>query len=81
MGDDNLLPRIDVHRCTGCSRCVDVCPTQALAQVNSKAVLSAPERCTLCDICEEICPEDAIALPFFVMFAPTADAGHSSKGT
>ncbi len=85
MGDvmaldaDNVLPRIDAERCTGCSRCVDGCPTHALSQMNAKAVLSAPELCILCDLCEEICPEYAIALPFFVLFAPAQSAQRGSK--
>jgi Fe-S-cluster-containing hydrogenase component 2 len=41
---------------------VDVCPTQALAQVAGKAFLAYPERCTYCSACEDVCPEDAIAL-------------------
>ena len=70
MNPKNLLPRIDLARCTGCGRCVENCPTQALAQTGDKAYLSAPERCTFCDVCEDICPEQAIALPFQVFFAP-----------
>jgi formate hydrogenlyase subunit 6/NADH:ubiquinone oxidoreductase subunit I len=63
------MPQIDHQRCTGCHRCVDICPTQALAQNNGKAELLYPERCTYCTVCEEICPEDAIALPFLVILA------------
>jgi formate hydrogenlyase subunit 6/NADH:ubiquinone oxidoreductase subunit I len=66
-----LYPRIDRLRCTGCERCVDICPTQALANVNGKAVLAFPDRCTYCTACEDVCPEGAIALPFLVVFAPS----------
>jgi formate hydrogenlyase subunit 6/NADH:ubiquinone oxidoreductase subunit I len=48
---------------------VDVCPTQALAQVAGKAFLAYPERCTYCTACEDVCPEDAIALPFLIVLA------------
>ena len=65
----NPIPQIDHQRCTGCRRCVDICPTQALAQNNGKAELRYPDRCTYCTACEEICPEDAIALPFLVILA------------
>ncbi len=65
----NPLPTIDPKRCTGCHRCVDVCPTQALAQVAGKAFLAYPERCTYCTACEDVCPEDAIALPFLIVLA------------
>lgn len=63
------LPMIDQIRCTGCGRCVETCPTQALAQVNSKAHLHDPDLCTYCALCESICPVDAIALPFLVVLA------------
>ena len=64
------LPRIAAELCTGCERCVTVCPTQALAQVESKATLLHPDLCTYCRLCEDICPVNAIALPFLVVFAP-----------
>jgi len=63
------LPHIDWQRCTGCRRCVDICPTQALAQVDGKAMLCYPDACTYCTSCEEICPEQAISLPFLIVLA------------
>lgn len=62
------LPRIEQALCTGCHRCVDVCPTEALEQVAAKAYLRYPERCNYCTACEEICPTGAISLPFMVVF-------------
>jgi ferredoxin len=67
------LPKIDPKLCTGCHRCVDVCPTQALIQLDGKAVLRYPERCTYCSACEEVCPEGAIALPFLIVLAKHND--------
>lgn len=63
------LPKIDLSRCTGCHRCVDVCPTQALDQAAGKAYLRYPDKCTYCSACEEVCPEGAIALPFLIVLA------------
>ena len=63
------LPRIIAERCTGCARCVEICPVQALASVHGKAELVRPERCTYCALCEDLCPENAIALPFLIVFA------------
>lgn len=68
---DAILPTIDQTLCTGCHRCVDVCPENALAQVNEKAFLKYPEKCTYCVACEDVCPEDAIALPFLILFDPS----------
>jgi formate hydrogenlyase subunit 6/NADH:ubiquinone oxidoreductase subunit I len=70
------LPTIDAERCTGCNRCIEQCPTNALAAVGGKAVLAVPELCTYCTLCEEICPTEAIALPFLIVIARGApDAG------
>ena len=62
------LPIIDQDRCTGCHRCVDICPTHALTQIGGKAQLQYPDQCTYCTACEEICPEGAIELPFLILF-------------
>ena len=77
------LPRIDQSLCTGCHRCVDTCPTQALAQVNGKAYLRDVDRCTYCTACEEVCPVNAIALPFLIVLATPAEkmnAANRKKG-
>lgn len=66
--DDLPLPRIIEEKCTGCGRCVDVCPTNALARVGEVARLVRPEACTYCTICQDLCPENAIELPFVIVF-------------
>jgi formate hydrogenlyase subunit 6/NADH:ubiquinone oxidoreductase subunit I len=66
----DVLPIINQELCTGCHRCVEACPTQALDQVAGKAFLRYPERCTYCTACEDICPENAIALPFLIVMGP-----------
>ncbi len=63
------LPRIDQNLCTGCHRCVDVCPTQALDQRDGKAYLRHPLQCTYCTACEDVCPVDAIGLPFLIVLS------------
>ncbi len=63
------LPRILAERCSGCERCIHICPTQALGQVEGKAGLVEPDNCTYCALCEDICPDSAIALPFLIVFA------------
>lgn len=64
------MPRIDRDICTGCRRCVTVCPTHALEQVDGKAALTAPAACIYCSVCETICPVNAIELPFLIVFDP-----------
>ena len=75
---DLPLPRIEALLCSGCKRCVEICPPQALAQVNGKAVLAYPDLCTYCALCEDICPDGAIALPFLIVFAPLPTSTQSS---
>jgi electron transport complex protein RnfB len=68
------LPIIHQDLCTGCHRCVDVCPTHALIQSEEKAHLHHPDRCTYCTACEDVCPEGAIELPFLIVFASDRDS-------
>jgi NAD-dependent dihydropyrimidine dehydrogenase PreA subunit len=71
------LPIIDHHLCTGCHACVDLCPTGALAQIDGKAQLVHPQACTYCTACEEICLEGAIALPFIIVLGPPKEESES----
>lgn len=51
---------IDKIICTGCTICVEECPTNALEMENDVAILVRPEDCNSCGICEEACPLSAI---------------------
>lgn len=64
------VPTIDQYLCTGCHRCVDICPTYALDQDAGKAFLRYPDLCTYCTVCEDVCPVGAIALPFLIVLGP-----------
>jgi nitroreductase/NAD-dependent dihydropyrimidine dehydrogenase PreA subunit len=52
---------IDTERCTGCGRCVRICPDDTLALVNKKAEVVSDE-CLVCGHCVAICPEDAVSV-------------------
>ena len=60
------LPRIDPARCTGCGRCVAVCPPHVLSLEAVRwvktAVLHAPQGCTGCSKCAVVCPFHAITM-------------------
>lgn len=60
------FPQLDRNLCTGCGLCIAACPTDALVQVDGKAVLGFPDLCTYCAACEVICPVGAIELPYLI---------------
>ena len=48
-------------RCTGCNRCVEVCPTNVLEPGPDQVPVGARvEHCQTCFMCELYCKEDAI---------------------
>jgi len=54
---------INTDKCTGCGRCVETCPAEAIAINESikKAVVDI-SKCTECGICIERCKKNAISL-------------------
>ena len=53
--------RVIKDKCTGCQRCVDVCPTHAITGPRSEPHFLDKELCIKCRACYEICRFDAIA--------------------
>ncbi|MBP1729787.1 MAG: putative iron-sulfur cluster binding protein [Deltaproteobacteria bacterium] len=56
------IRRIDYDLCTGCGRCVDLCPMDVMRLDPSvkKPVIKYLRDCMSCFACEEECPENAI---------------------
>ncbi len=50
---------IDAAQCTGCGRCIEVCPSGVLSMEGQKAVHSG-QPCLDCDHCAAVCPADAV---------------------
>lgn len=50
---------INTQRCTGCSHCVSVCPTEAIRVKNGKSLL-VENHCIDCGECIRVCPTEAI---------------------
>lgn len=50
------------NKCMGCLAhpCKEVCPTNAIAMVNSKSIIDQ-EKCIQCGKCQSVCPYDAIS--------------------
>jgi NADH:ubiquinone oxidoreductase subunit F (NADH-binding)/(2Fe-2S) ferredoxin/NAD-dependent dihydropyrimidine dehydrogenase PreA subunit len=58
---DLVVYRVIPVKCTGCQRCVSVCPTGAITGPRAKPHNLDPEKCIKCRACYEICRFDAIA--------------------
>jgi ferredoxin len=55
---------IDQERCSGCRRCVDICPSLLYVFAEKKAAVrgDGARDCILCGQCLAACGEDAIAI-------------------
>lgn len=66
----NFIPEIDQSDCTGCGKCVNVCPVEAIAlssandpkKPNRKQATLIEDRCLGCGLCVRACPEKVINL-------------------
>lgn len=62
MFETSAIIEITDEKCVGCQRCVNVCPSDALAMSGRLAVLDEP-KCVGCFKCVEAChPYDAISI-------------------
>lgn len=66
----NFMPAINDDNCTGCGKCVEVCPVEAMTLVSAndpekprhkKADIDG-EKCLGCGVCVRVCPFDCIAM-------------------
>ncbi|GAB1535465.1 4Fe-4S dicluster domain-containing protein [Geovibrio sp. ADMFC3] len=68
----NYIPEIDDHACTGCGKCAEVCPVEALGMVSAndphkpkkKKVRLNDETCLGCGVCVRVCPTKAITMKY-----------------
>ncbi len=56
------VARIDAMNCTGCAKCLKVCPTDAIFGASKRIHAVIGELCTGCGKCLEICPNDSVSL-------------------
>lgn len=66
----NFIPHVQVELCNGCSKCVNVCPVEAMTLVSAndphkprkrKATLNT-DICLGCGVCTRVCPTDGLWL-------------------
>lgn len=50
------------EKCTGCGRCVEVCPHAVFKIENRKVLLLNKDRCMECGACEKNCDFNAISV-------------------
>jgi Pyruvate/2-oxoacid:ferredoxin oxidoreductase delta subunit len=66
----NFIPKIQDEACTGCRKCVTVCPVEAMSLVSAndphhpkkKKARVNENICLGCGICARVCPENCIGL-------------------
>ncbi|HVY55923.1 MAG TPA: 4Fe-4S binding protein [Thermodesulfobacteriota bacterium] len=62
------LPDVDLEKCTGCGKCVQVCTPKSLKIVNNDfAVLLRADTCCSEGHCVNSCPDDAIHMDWIEM--------------
>ncbi|MFB3765579.1 MAG: DNA-directed RNA polymerase subunit D [Methanotrichaceae archaeon] len=49
------LPNIEIGACTGCGKCVEVCPRNVLVMEDGRAKATNTVECSLCKLCIEAC--------------------------
>jgi len=66
----HFMPVVNTDTCTGCGKCVDVCPIEAMGLVSAndaahgraKIARVNPEICLGCGVCARACPTGSITL-------------------
>ncbi len=52
--------KLNADRCTGCSKCIEVCPHKVLGYKGGKAEIIDKDSCMECGACSKNCPFSAI---------------------
>ena len=53
---------LDVEKCVGCKKCVEVCPHGVFSIEDKKARIIDRDSCMECGACQNNCPSDAISV-------------------
>jgi ferredoxin len=66
MGTRGLVS-IDLNKCTGCGKCPDICPDDALEMIENKAYWkkTIEDPCVLCETCVCECEPQAISVDIY----------------
>ena len=55
------VAQVDSESCTGCGRCVSVCPAQAISLDSAGKAMVNTALCQSCGVCASHCPVQAIS--------------------
>lgn len=69
------------NNCTGCGKCVKVCPMAIIQIANKKAISNSELDCTLCRLCVMNCKQRAITLHYNWRDAIRVAKRHSKKAS
>jgi len=58
----NAIALIDESRCIGCTRCIEVCPVDAIVGAQSLMHTVVESWCIGCGLCPPACPVDCIEM-------------------
>ena len=66
----NFLPEIETDKCTGCGKCVEICPVEAMTLVSAndphkpkrKIAAVNEDLCLGCGLCVKVCKFEALSL-------------------
>ena len=53
---------VDENMCIGCTKCIQVCPVDAIIGTNKAMHTIIPDLCTGCELCVAPCPTDCISM-------------------
>ncbi len=68
LESDPQIAQVNVNRCVGCGKCINVCPFQAIREVDMRGQPKAEvieAVCQGCGLCNATCPQGAIQLSHF----------------
>lgn len=70
MSLGNVLPKIDLAKCSSCGECILACSQEVLAMGEHGPIFIQADLCTYCADCETHCPENAIYCPLEIIWKP-----------
>lgn len=68
LESDPAIASVTISRCVGCGKCIDVCPFQAIEEMDFRGQTKAQvieTVCQGCGLCNATCPQGAIQLSHF----------------